>query len=669
MKSKILLMAALAGTVMLGGCSDDEMGPGNPQMEIVTVEADAFFGDSLPFTINAKDIDVPLSTLKAQLYYGEEMVSEKVIRTKESGQDYSGRIYVPFLKNVHNGKATLKYVLQNINMTVSEMSQELVVARPEWSAINLVAEDGTVYPMNRVPGTYDYVVSSNFGGRVNAKIVFPAYGEYGNELTFGWNSSAIELGASMYIPFSDKTSAFEVKFNSLTYEASPFVSVLFGGRAMTPTATSGEYVLDATFTQGEIITVENLDITDWYIDPDYLQNNGDGTFTWVPITGSYRVTAISSKQYFSFAVLNEKGNPANLQDDGTGALWVIGAGVGKPSVGANEVGWVTEKALCMAPISEGVYTLTVTAGKQVSADAINFKFFGDAYSWGNELKGTDNITSSSDIVLIGGGIGGHDNGNLYLAEGKTLEVGHIYRFTVDTKGSRTSCVLSVEDIGTEDMGSVAISINGTELQQLDSDNYQAIITLTQGSTISATGLDASYWVDPDYIGSDFKFLAVDGDYRIKVNTAAKTVSAVRIIDGSEATLDADGHGAIWILGWGIGHTSNDNQPGWDPGKGYAMAEVAPKVYQYTAITAPEVGSANGQRMRYDYIDIKFFHQNGWGGEFNGNLSLVNGADFVTQTSGGNFNFVAPPIELGATVVITIDLTAGNDAGTISFVKK
>lgn len=34
---------------------------------------------------------------------------------------------------------------------------------------------------------------------------------------------------------------------------------------------------------------------------------------------------------------------ATLNDDGTGALWIIGDGIGKPSVATNAVGWTTEK--------------------------------------------------------------------------------------------------------------------------------------------------------------------------------------------------------------------------------------------------------------------------------------------------------------------------------------
>lgn len=41
---------------------------------------------------------------------------------------------------------------------------------------------------------------------------------------------------------------------------------------------------------------------------------------------------------------------ATLNDDGTGALWIIGDGIGKPSVATNAVGWTTEKGLCMSQI-------------------------------------------------------------------------------------------------------------------------------------------------------------------------------------------------------------------------------------------------------------------------------------------------------------------------------
>ena len=117
MKSLKYYLMALAGIAMLNACSDDDPVPGNPTMDFQAEPSSALFGDSLPFTIKASDADVPLSTLKARLYFSDEMVSETIIRTKVNGQDYTGKIYVPYLANIPNGTATLKFILQNINFT------------------------------------------------------------------------------------------------------------------------------------------------------------------------------------------------------------------------------------------------------------------------------------------------------------------------------------------------------------------------------------------------------------------------------------------------------------------------------------------------------------------------------------------------------------------------
>lgn len=95
MKSLKYYLMALAGIAMLNACSDDDPVPGNPTMDFQAEPSSALFGDSLPFTIKASDADVPLSTLKARLYFSDEMVSETIIRTKVNGQDYTGKIYVP----------------------------------------------------------------------------------------------------------------------------------------------------------------------------------------------------------------------------------------------------------------------------------------------------------------------------------------------------------------------------------------------------------------------------------------------------------------------------------------------------------------------------------------------------------------------------------------------
>ena len=673
MKHKILLMAALAGVLATTtACDDDKFIAGNPQVDVVAQNADAFYGDSLPFTIKASDVEVPLSTLKAQLYYGEEKVSETVIRTKTSGADYTGKIYVPFLKGTPDGKATLKYVLQNTSLTITEKEQELTLARPDYQYLTLVTADGTQYRMER-KARNEYAANAAFPAKVNAYIVAPKYGDNGNELTFGWDGSGVALGASQEIPFSSTTSGkYDISFSTFSFEASPFAHIYFCGKEMSTTATPDVYTVDLTLNNGDAITVEGIaNIDEWWLDPAYLKRGDDGVILFVPMSGRYRVTANGKLNYFVIEVLDNDGNLASLQADGSGALWVIGENVGKPSLG-NAVGWTTENALCMAPIEKGVYSMILTAGRTVNASSINFKFFGQAKGWGDELTSAK-LTTTSDIIFVGDGSNGRDNGNLGIVEGKQLEVGGVYQFIVDATGGMNSCVLHVEYLGTEELPSADVKINGVKLEQLDSDNYQGVLELKQGDLLSITGVNdiLNYYIDPDYVeigASGATFIPVDGSYRIKVNMGAKTVSFTRMNGTEEATLGSDGHGAIWLMGWGVGSPSQDAQFGWTPGAAYCMAEVAPKIYQFTGQAGPEHGSLTGQRFRTDYLSFKFFHQDGWGGELGGEqLTLIEGGDMIGGT--GNFELVGgATLEEGATYRVTVDLTAGNDKGTIAFKK-
>lgn len=135
----ILSLAAIS--LLLTACNDDDPVLGNPVIEYPDAATQAHFGDSLAFTVKASDVEVPLSTLKAQLYFGEEMVEETVIRTKESGKDYTGKIYVPYFANVPDGTATLKLVLQNINFTITEQEYPVAITHPQFPYLTLQTDE------------------------------------------------------------------------------------------------------------------------------------------------------------------------------------------------------------------------------------------------------------------------------------------------------------------------------------------------------------------------------------------------------------------------------------------------------------------------------------------------------------------------------------------------
>lgn len=664
--------------IMLFGvsaCSDNDFKPGNPVIGLDVEKADAYFGDSLNFVIKASDVDVPLSTLKAQIYYGEEKVSETVVRTKVSGQDYKGKIYVPFLPNINNGKATLKYILQNINFTTSEKEISLDLKRPDFPYLTLVTTNGD-YQMQR-KDLYQYEIKGELPREVKGYIKTPAFGSNTNGLTFGWKSNTIAVGSTSDITFSNlKDKEYAITFNTYSYEAAPFTKLLLNGDELEK-VDNDNYKIDLVLKQGQSIAFDGVpDYEKWWIDPDYFKKLDDGTLQFLPIDGSYRVIANLKLKYFIVQALKD-GALSTLQADGTGAIWIIGEGLGKPSLAAKEVGWTVENGLCMSQVTAKKYQITLVAGRTVKANAINFKFFYQR-DWGGEFSGSA-LTSSSDLVGVGKGqdVDKHDNGNLYLREGKTLTGGHIYKFVVDVTSDINKATLTVTDEGEQPIEIKNISFGGIKMDSSDGEIYTALLSLSQNQSISVSGISnlEEWWINPDYFSLDengnLKFIPLDGDYRVAANTTLKYFAVARMDGEKEATLANDGHGAIWLMGWGLGSPSLDNQFGWGAGTAYCMPEVAPKIYRFTAMAGPEKGSNMGQRIRYDYIDCKFFFQNGWGGEFAGDnaLSLSGGAaNYISNN--GNINLATGvQLEEGATYVMTVDLTAGNSKGMLSFVKK
>lgn len=136
------------------------------------------------------------------------------------------------------------------------------------------------------------------------------------------------------------------------------------------------------------------------------------------------------------------GKPAKLQDDGTGAIWAIGKGIGKPSVTSSEVGWEPGKALCLAQVAPKKYQLTLKAGETLKTsgdpEVISFKFFHQN-DWGGEFGNYANSILVEQLKLA-------DSGNLEMQDNKAFEEGAVYRFTIDVTNGNANADLKVEKI-------------------------------------------------------------------------------------------------------------------------------------------------------------------------------------------------------------------------------
>jgi hypothetical protein len=452
MKKYIYLLMAL---IILNSCSkdDDAQNPGNPVFELKSELNSAMFGDNVMFTASVSD-QIPLSTLKANLYFGEELVSQTVIRTKDNGE-YTGQIPIPYYKDIPDGTATVEFILQNTNLTVIKKTYDLEIVRPDYPYLILVTGNA-MYPMEKT-GEYEYTATEMFPSTdLPAYIKTPVISEWGTEITFGWSAAGIVQGSTTSIPFvSSVAGKYSVTFNTLTYEASPFFEIFINSRKM-DMVDKANFKAELELTQGQEITVEGIsDIANWWVDVDFLTKVSDNVFAFTPVAGKYRITANTAYKYFRIEAMTG-GDLAALQPDGTGAVWIIGDGVAKPSL-ENAVGWSPENGLCMAPIGNKKYQATFVAGTTIDAESINFKFFhqrdwndsGEYVGVATATK-TNILSTASDIVFVGDGLtpdylgNNRDNGNLGLQ--RALAAGATYVFVIDVSAGIDAAVLTVTEI-------------------------------------------------------------------------------------------------------------------------------------------------------------------------------------------------------------------------------
>lgn len=644
-----------------------------PEMTVVSADASGVYGGKVNFEVTMTD-RYALSTLKAQVFFDDEMVAEEVIRTKSDGT-YSGSVTLPFYKNIPDGDATLRLVGQNVRFGTTTVERSLAVSRPKPAYLTFVLGDAE-YRMEPTGNDYEYAVTDDFPQKPQGYIATPELDASGSVVTFGYDSESggVVADSTDAIPFANSNAGeFTITFNLLTFEGSPFIKLLFGETEMTM-VDNDNYSIVTTLTKDRTYTLTGVsDFADWDVDRDFFERadaSDPETLTFLPMTGMYKVTANFKHSYLRIEAMKSATELATLGDDGSGAIWAIGGmDVGKPTL-KNAASWSPEDGgMCLARVADKKYQLTLVAGISLNASSFDFKFFHQK-TWGGEFGG-DDITTASDIVKIS------DSGNLGLVEGKTLDLGGIYRFTVDITGGNKAAVLTVEKVGEQQLPPADITVNGTPMTQLDVDNYQLDIDLTQGQTLTLGGADAFIpaWINPDFFeaasATSVKLVPVTGKYRITANLATRVIDALVLsADGSGlATLGDDGHGAVYFIGYGIGSPAAVNEPGWTTEKGVCVPESAPGIYTMTAQAGLEGSTTLGQRFRVSGWSGKFFRNRGWDGM--GTFTLAPGAGaFFSIAGDGNIETASGvTLEEGATYCLTLDVTAGNDKPVLSMVKK
>lgn len=439
----LVLLSALAVASCKNFDYEELVAAGNPVVKAATVGS-AEMGDSIDVKVTCNDTEgYDLSTLKAEMCYSGETVNAVTVRTKTPGE-YALRLYVPFLRFIPNGKAQIRLTLQNVTTKATVENVDVEVTRPHFADLQFVSSDNVSYPMTE-GDDYTYTCSVTVSENAFKGYFRTADGKY----RFGAGDNDIAIGGTGLLSFQSNTvGRVTVTFNSRDFTYGPQEKLTV--QPLQFRNIEGQDTFTGILTQGTVykfIGDEAVQGNDWYYDTDFFTRNADGTFTFKALTGTYTIKAVFAENGFRIFAGDTK-DPAKLNADGTGAVWIIGDAIfGKPTF-AHAQGWWTDTdhALCMAPVADKIYQVTLTVGKQLKAGkSVNFKFFGQA-GWGVEFKGTAGshwLKTASATFLIGDG-NGHDNGNIYLADGAELVDGETYVMTIDCSKGMVPATLSVE---------------------------------------------------------------------------------------------------------------------------------------------------------------------------------------------------------------------------------
>ncbi len=440
MKNIKQYMMALLALPLMAACVDDDYNAptpaGNPVMSYTAPTAAVEMGDEVEVKVNCKDEGgIALSTLKAQLMFSGQSVADTTIRTKEDGE-YTVKFKVPYVQYIPDGQVDIQLTLQNVSTKANTESLSFDVKRPHFNNLQFVTSTGEKYDMTE-DGDFQYKAiidtqKNSFKGHFATK---------DGKFVFGSNGESIALGETADFNFTTiETGNVTVTFDGKDFIAGPTeklpVTPIDLANSDAGKTWVGEIKQGATCT----LSADGKDLSDeWFYDTDWFTKNEDGTFTFKALTGKYTIQA--DFEHKGLRIWAMDGNdPMKLAADGTGAIWIIGnEKVNKPTWESINKSWNTGTAtdVCLAPIGDKKHQVTLTVGKQLAATDVNFKFFGQA-DWGIEFKGTEaNYHISCDSEVFGIGTGkdasgnGHDDGNIFLKDGVTLNDGDTYVFTID----------------------------------------------------------------------------------------------------------------------------------------------------------------------------------------------------------------------------------------------
>ncbi|MBO4567275.1 MAG: DUF5125 domain-containing protein [Bacteroidales bacterium] len=666
---KRLIIAAALAIATLTACQPEvrqvKFTDKGPAVTVQSVDGLAYMGGSIAFAVDITDAEFTLSTLKVELLFDESVVESTTIRTKEYGV-YQDFIRVPLYAKIPDGTATLRFTAQNTGLGITVVDKDVDIKRPDFDKL-YVTIGGKDLEFPRVD-KYKYALTGTFPADASTTLRTPKVNDRGDVVTLGWSGSAINASETP-IPFKmGAAGTYTIEADLWELTASPLGK---GSIDLSESNNTGVFNLvpDTPLLFPNIPTIGS-----WELDYDFFNVTNDGVVTFKAIAGLYKLRVDFSKKWIEVEAMENENDRAELDGTDPEAIWCIGQQFGKPGIGPS---WnTTDGAYCLAQVAPGIHQFSLVYGTQLSS-GFRIKFFhqkgwGRSDSkWGGEFKSYAAVNDETGLFDVA------STGDIAAASGKQLEEGMGYRFTIDITGGVEAAVLNIKSVKLTE--GLSISVNGVKAKGAGDVYKVALIPLKQGDALSISG-DAGidgFVPDPDFITPDGKFNAVDGNYAIELHLDAtkKNVEFARFwrVDDAGNNVNLEGGGCYFMGGTVAFIYQNADVQKWPgivnwPGTGgLQMAQVKPGIFQVSGYAVPALeGVTPYARWQTEAMNVKYFYQDGWGGEASGDHVLTDRALELLDPNRGDVGNIylkeGVTLEEGAFYVMTIDFTGCTISG-------
>ena len=408
------------------------------------IASTAVFGEALDFTVSVPE-GAEVSSVTAALIKDGKQIADKTIRMDASSAHTSsigGVLDIPYTKNIEDGEYDVMFVAVGNNER-AENTVKVNIAHPQFKTVTLVA-GSEKYGLAAAGSNWAYTgaLPASLAGYFEAKTsdgaVYTFGGSSVDNVEYG-NATAIEL-----YNYSDAIPQGTISFDVVSFQVKyPLETKWVDVPETTDPADPGTIVVD--FKKGQLVAFTHS--AGLWIDVDFFQDNGDGTYTFRAEGGKYRLTNQSDWGSLRVERLSAStGDLGTFAWDEAGnitvneAIWCLGNyNFGKPDKREIRNGrvfsdWETYDGYCMAKIDDYKYQITLRVYNYAQ-----FKFFCTKLNWGDiygtnynmgrsELNGLINVYSSA---LVGNGnfqqgmSAADPNAIMYPEEGKVM------RFTFD----------------------------------------------------------------------------------------------------------------------------------------------------------------------------------------------------------------------------------------------